>query len=247
MDKEMKKLLLVSVSVGVFLLITVTVALIVLTPKTLNQETVFSSSAPLSQSRPVVNIDNPLDQLTINPPIAIINENGERQEAVIGSDRSSGNNVILHVPIPDSTAIPELTNTPAVTKAPSAPAAPAATAKAAPAASQTPAASQSQAQQKPQGAASAVSSRTGTSAKTINDFWVQTGAYPSMVGAEDIRDTLASNGLVGIVSIFEDGRTWYRVRLGPYTSEKEANHWLAIVKSINGFGKSEVRQTIRQQ
>ena len=247
----MKKLLLVSVSVGVFLLITITVALIVLTPKTLNQETVFSSSAPISQTRPIQYIDNPLDQLAVNPPIAIINENGERPEAVIASDRSHGNNVTLHVPIPDSTAIPESTHTPAVTKTSSAPSTPTAAARAVPAPSQTPAASQSAAQQKPKsaalGTASTSASRTTAPAKTINDFWIQTGAYPSMVGAEDIRETLANNGLVGIVSIFEDNRTWYRVRLGPYTSEKEANHWLAIVKSINGFDKSEVRQTVRQQ
>jgi len=245
MDKEMKKLLLVSVSVGVFLLITITVALIVLTPKTQNQETVFSSSVPVSQTRPVSNFDNLPEHLSLNPPIAIVNENGERQEAVIVADRSSGNNVTLHVPIPDSTAIPEPAITPAVTKTTPAPSAPASTTKAAPAASQN------ADQQKPKNTAptTTTASRTSTSAsaKTINDFWVQTGAYPSMVGAEDVRDTLASNGLVGIVSIFEDNRTWYRVRLGPYTSEREANHWLAIVKSINGFDKSEVRQTIRQQ
>jgi len=249
MDKEMKKLLLVSVSVGVFLLITITVALIVLTPKTLNKETVFSSSVPLSHARPVPNIDNSLDQLATNALIAAANENGERSEAVIAADKSDGNKLTIQVPMPESTAIPETTHTPAAAKtAPAAPAtAPATAAKAAPAPSQTPAASQSAAQQKSQTTAAAASSRTSASTKTINDFWIQTGAYPSMVGAEDIRETLANNGLVGIVSIFEDGRTWYRVRLGPYTSEKEANHWLAIVKSINGFDKSEVRQTIRQQ
>ena len=86
--------------------------------------------------------------------------------------------------------------------------------------------------------------------RTINDFWIQTGAYPSMVGAEYIRELLASNGLVGIVSVFDnsnrDGRTWYRVRLGPYTNEREANHWLEFIQTI-GFHDSQIRQTIRQQ
>ena len=69
-----------------------------------------------------------------------------------------------------------------------------------------------------------------------------------MVRAEDAKELLASNGLVSIIeNRVIDGRTFYRVRLGPYTSEREANHWLAIVKTIDGFGESQVRQTVRQQ
>jgi DedD protein len=59
---------------------------------------------------------------------------------------------------------------------------------------------------------------------------------------------LASKGITSIIENRQiDGKTWYRVRLGPYTSEKEANYWLALVKSIDGFGESQVRQTVRQQ
>jgi DedD protein len=42
-----------------------------------------------------------------------------------------------------------------------------------------------------------------------------------------------------------DGRIWYRVRVGPYTSENEASYWLALVKAIDGFGESQVRSTQR--
>jgi DedD protein len=35
----------------------------------------------------------------------------------------------------------------------------------------------------------------------------------------------------------------YRVRIGPYTSQNEADYWLAMVKSIDGFEKSQVWET----
>ena len=242
MEKEMKKLLLVAVSVGVFLLVTITVALIVLTPKPQTQEAGFSSSVPFTQIKPAVNNGT---TTAVAPefdiPVAALNENNERTEAVIASDRNNGDRLTIQVPVPSSAAIPEATETPAaVVKTP--------------AVKPSSSSNETRTAVSQNTSSSAVKQTTAaskTAVKAINDFWVQTGAYPSMVGAEDIREALANNGLTGIVSIFDnqerDGRTWYRVRLGPYTSEREANHWLAIVKSINGFDKSEVRKSVRQQ
>ena len=237
----MKKLLLVAVSVGVFLLVTITIALIVLTPKTNIQETAFSSSVPHTNVRPIPNImsNMPAQPETVDIPAISLSEDNERLEVTFTSDRNDGTNMTIHVPVP----IHETPVRTPVTIAP-APTRPAATQTTAPAVNQTAAATTRPATQ--------TAPRTqATPVRTINDYWIQTGAYPSMVGAEDVREILAENGLVGIVSIFDnqerDGRTWYRVRLGPYTSEREANHWLAIVKSINGFHESQLRQTIRQQ
>jgi DedD protein len=42
-----------------------------------------------------------------------------------------------------------------------------------------------------------------------------------------------------------DGQIWYRVRVGPYTSENEANYWLALVRAVEGFGGSQVRSSRR--
>jgi len=251
MEKEMKKLLLVSVSVGVFLLVTITVALVVLTPKTQTQETAFSSSVPYSQTKSIPNIMSNIPEQA-DTPIAAANEEGERPEAIIAADRNDGTRLTIQVPVPlYSSAIPEEAQIPAASLPASGAArttpAPAQTSPAKTAAAAPRSAATAESASKP----SDTASRAALTARTINDFWIQTGAYPSMVGAEDVREALAINGLVGIVSIFDnqerDGRTWYRVRLGPYTSEREARHWLAIVKTIEGFDKSEVRQTIRQQ
>jgi DedD protein len=73
---------------------------------------------------------------------------------------------------------------------------------------------------------------------------VQTGAFTAVVRAENAKETLASKGITSIIENRQvDGTTWYRVRVGPYTTENEANYWLALVQSIDGFAESQVRQT----
>jgi DedD protein len=81
--------------------------------------------------------------------------------------------------------------------------------------------------------------------KARSDYWVQTGAFSTQVRAEGVKETLAAKGITSIIeNRAVDGKTWYRVRVGPYTSETEANYWLALVRSIDGFADSQVRQTV---
>jgi len=83
--------------------------------------------------------------------------------------------------------------------------------------------------------------------RTTYDYWIQTGAYTNIARAEEIKELLASYGHTSIIeSRIIDGRNWYRVRLGPYTSEREANYWLALVKAIDGLSDSQVRKTVRR-
>jgi len=250
MEKEMKKLLLVAVSVGVFLLVTITVALIVLTPKSQINETAFSSSVPYNDTRPITNIiDNISDQSGIADNQIAVND---RPEAVIAADRVDGDRLTIQVPLPGSTAIPD---------APPPGTIPVATIRQAPAATQTPPASTTAVQTTTPAARPAPSaSQTPTTparttqpaasttpARTTTDFWIQTGAFSAIVRAEDAREALATKGLVSIIeNRIIDGRVLYRVRLGPYASEREANHWLTIVQAIDGFNESQVRQTVRQ-
>jgi len=78
----------------------------------------------------------------------------------------------------------------------------------------------------------------------LNDYWIQTGAFSARIRAEGARETLAAMGITSIIENREiGGRIWYRVRVGPYGSAEEANHWLALVSSIEGFTESQVRQT----
>jgi DedD protein len=227
MEKEQKKLLLVAVSVGVFLLVTITAAIIILTPltpKVNTEETNFYSPPAVSSAR--------TDNVTIMPPPAV--NNSEPAADV-------ENNTVRLIVEPQTTAgvpvIPDIapssSTRPVVTTA---------AAAARPAASPAPAAAQSAA------ARPAAAQAAPSTSRTVNDYWIQAGAYSAMVRAEDVKENLASKGLTSIIETrIVEGRNLYRVRLGPYTSENEANYWLKLIKEIDGFGESQVRQTVRQQ
>jgi len=235
MDKEQKKLLLVAVSVGVFLLVTITVAIMILTPKVNTEETAFSSSHPVSSGR----IQAP-DNVVIPPPVAAIPQETTVPAAAVSNDPDR---LTIQVPRPTTAAVPD---TPDVAPSPPARVVAATAPAARPAATPAPAATQNAA--KPAAATTTTSARTTTATRTGNDYWIQTGAYSAIVRAEDMKELLASKGFTSIIeSRIVDGRNVYRVRLGPYTSEREANYWLTLVKAIDGFSDSQVRQTVRAQ
>ena len=251
MEKEMKKLLLVAVSVGVFLLVTVTVSIIILTQRSQPQENSVSS---YSQGRvqPTTDfISNAnMPAASEQPDITQINN---VSSVVPIADSYNGENLTIQIPLPTTTPS---SNTPTPTStAPirvASTAAPAAAPSSTSTAATPSAAASSSSAPAPSTSANTtntIASTTRTAAtRTITDYWIQIGAYSAMVRAEDVRESLASKGLISIIENREiSGDNLYRVRLGPYTSEREANHWLAIVQAIDGFSDSQVRQTTRQQ
>jgi DedD protein len=232
MEKEMKKLLLVAVSVGFFLLVTITVAIIVLTPKT--KDNGVSANIPYSSGR-VKNWDE-----IPSTPAAEIKE--PEKTTIAETDKNDGNNLTIIIPSPDADTAADTVQAdkpkeivqPVVAVKPPEPVKPAEKPAVKPAAAVKP--------------ATTVKPSTPPAKKTINDFWVQTGAFAAQVRAEDAREILAAKGITSIIENREiNGKIWYRVRLGPYTSEREANHWLEIVKLIDGFNDSQIRQTARAQ
>jgi len=237
MEKEQKKLLLVAVSVGVFLLVTITAAIIILTPKAPAEITAFSSSHPYPAGR-----SNPVpESVVIAPPQPAVIEPPAITGEPAAVDKIDGDSLTIQIPKPTTAAVPDTPDIPA--PAPSKPVVATVAEKPAPAVKPAPAA-KTAAPVKP----AAKPAAKPAPAKTTNDFWVQTGAFTARVRAEDAKETLATKGITSIIENRQvDGKTWYRVRLGPYTSEKEANYWLALVKSIDGFNESQVRQTVRQQ
>jgi DedD protein len=248
MEKEKKKLLLVAVSVGVFLVIIISAAILVLTPK------VPAVSASFSSTRPIPSGPGGTETGRTQPayidPSQMLNDESIRgiqtpsgttasQETNLNNNVESNNGdgrVTINIPKPSSAAVPDI---PAASETASGVGKPAAvTTQAKPAVTAT--------QVKPSAATAkpAAAKQAPAPAKTRNDYWVQTGAFTAKVRAEGVKETLASKGITSIIENSEiNGRTWYRVRVGPYTSENEANYWLALVKSIDGFADSQVRQT----
>jgi DedD protein len=246
MDKEKKKLLLVAVSVGIFLVIIISAAILVLTPKVPAGGAAFSSARPVGPGgteRTQPAYVDPSDMLRNNENIRGIQTpsetntapetnfhiSGEASGSSFAAERNDGDGrVTITIPKPSSAAIPD---TPVSSAGKSTVAAAPAKPAAQPASKTAP-------------ATASVSKPASAQTKTRNDYWVQTGAFTARVRAEGVKETLASKGIISIIENREiEGRTWYRVRVGPYTSETEANYWLALVKAIDGFSDSQIRQT----
>jgi DedD protein len=71
--------------------------------------------------------------------------------------------------------------------------------------------------------------------RVYDAYWVQTGSFSTKTQADKAKEILASKGLTAIIENGDvRGETWYRVRIGPYTSQNEADYWLSLIRSING-------------
>jgi DedD protein len=263
---EKKKLLLVAVSVGVFLVILISASILIFTPKVTGSKTAFSSSRPVSAGIGGTVTPERIQPATVDasdmvkntdgiwgiqtPPPANAGQetnfylDGEKTgvaSTVEQNDGGASAKVTINVPKPSTAAVPN-TPVPAPSAAPKPAAKPAVSAVAAAKPAAKTAASTS-AVPKP---AAVTAKPAQTQSKTRSDYWVQTGAFSTQVRAEGAKETLASKGITSIIeNRVVDGKTWYRVRVGPYTSENEAKYWLALVKSIDGFNDSQVRQTLR--
>jgi DedD protein len=271
---EKKKLLLVAVSVGIFLVIVISAAILIFTPKAPETETVVSANRPIAAGvSGTLPPQTPIQQMTPertqpatvdaadmvrntdgiqgiqSPPQATAVQenhfyiNGETPSdayVVEKTDGSTATRVVINVPKPSTAAVPDTPSggtptggIPAASPARSAPRQTAPVSR--PAASVAPPKTSAPAAARP-----AAMPQT----RTYNDYWVQTGAFSAKVRAEGAKETLSSKGIASIIENREvDGKTWYRVRVGPYTSENEASYWLALVKSIDGFAGSQIRQT----
>ena len=281
MDREKKKLLLVAVSVGVFLVIIFSTAILLLTPRAPVGGAAFSAAHPIPPGTGALAFQQPprLDyqdsareadtpQMFQVAPVATATQ--ETNVFITGGTLAGEGDttVTITVPRPTTAAVPHAQPQPAAAAQPRA-ATP--TTQAPPAARPQPAAA---AQPRPatppaQAPAAAAQPRPPTTAaipvaaapaarpapaaqapaaaqqRVRNDYWIQTGAFTARIRAEGARENLASRGITSIIENREiDGRTWYRVRVGPYTTAEEANYWLSLVRSIDGFDNSQVRQTV---
>ncbi len=77
--------------------------------------------------------------------------------------------------------------------------------------------------------------------KTPDSFWVQAAAYTSKRNADEARTTLESNKIPSEVFTFTDsnGKTFYRVRVGPYVTKSEAEYWQTRIGMIDKFASSK--------
>ncbi|MCK5154576.1 MAG: SPOR domain-containing protein [Spirochaetales bacterium] len=86
--------------------------------------------------------------------------------------------------------------------------------------------------------------------KKINvlEYWIQAGSFSSRSRAESASKTLSDKGFSNLITIktVDDG-DYYRVRMGPYLSNAEAEKFLKWVKEIEFYEKSYISQVYVQK
>jgi len=245
---EKKKLLLVAVAVGIVLLIIIGIPLMMIAPR--QRPTLpLQSSLPNIERDWITTVDSTGAQRIQSPVAGTTAEpqaytgGAQSREVTFSEPVEAPHVTTLTVPVPETAAVPNTPITqarkPSTVKLTTEPAAPVNTPAAKPAVVAVKSAPTSKSAAKPPMAKAAANS-----AKTYNNYWVQTGAFSTKIRAEGAKESLASKGIASIIDNRDiDGKTWYRVRVGPYISETEANYWLALVKSIDGFAESQIRLT----
>ena len=99
-----------------------------------------------------------------------------------------------------------------------------------PATTQAPAAKPAQTQQtKP----------AATTSAAKGSYWVQVGSYATRDAADKIKQDLTAKGYTSsIQSITANGKTYHRVKIGPYATRAEVDSMLPKIKAIPGMGDS---------
>jgi DedD protein len=240
---EKKKLLLVSVSVGLFLVIVIGASILVFSPRDYSSAR-KSEAVPVSPGTPraaLVSAGTETAQspeITSAPPAVepqqktertlenIIYINGNNAENAVRVERLNDGNTktVITIPGPHENVI--TVNAPATEKI-ATPAKPAA----APANPSRPAI--------PAPPKTATAKAEKPLPKTA--WWVQTNSYSKKAYADNAKKFLESKGITSVVMNGNvGGKTYYRVRVGPYSSQAEADYWLSLIKTIEGMENSLV-------
>ena len=68
-------------------------------------------------------------------------------------------------------------------------------------------------------------------------YWIQAAAFSTKKSAENARAKLDESKIPADIFTYTDanGKTFYRVRVGPYTTKSEAEYWKSKIVKINEF------------
>ncbi len=86
--------------------------------------------------------------------------------------------------------------------------------------------------------------------KKINvlEYWIQAGSFSSRSRAESASKSLSEKGFSNLITIKTvDNSDYFRVRMGPYLSNAEAEKFLEWIKEIEFYEKSYISQVYVQK
>jgi len=79
--------------------------------------------------------------------------------------------------------------------------------------------------------------KTEASNKTL--YWIQVGSFGSMDTAENIKEQLSESGYKSrIQTVYANGKTLHRVKLGPYATKAKVDSVLVKIKVLDGMDGS---------
>lgn len=92
-------------------------------------------------------------------------------------------------------------------------------------------------------ARAAPQSEAETRTVEVTEYWIQVVATTSRDRIDRARERLSEHQLKGRVTTKNvEGKTFYRLRVGPYTNKEEAGKFLDWVNDIEGFGESYISE-----
>ncbi len=228
MSAENKKLMGIAVALCVLVLVISVAGVLFFVPKkgaTMAPATVANNAAPKAA--------DPQDFLSL-PPQSMPTEQAPNKDGdiiVIYGDKPASISPGLGAGIPPTTV-----DDAAVLQAAANSAAGGGTAAAAAAAAAKPAVASAKSGGSP--AKTAVAKPTAAkaaAARPVDEYWIQAASFSSRGKADDLKDTIAKKGLSSIITVKDiNGKSWYRVRIGPYASTAEATGWLTKIKTVAG-------------
>jgi DedD protein len=242
MSAERKKLLWVSISACVFVLVVLTAGFFLLQPKKGGEQapaTIGNSAPPKAQ--------DPHDFLSAPPPTPSI----EQPKAPDGSV------IVVYgdKPAPSSAAQGGTQASPAAGagasgSSPAGVSPTGAAAGAASAAGQPASAGAVKGAKIPASAAAGKKPAVPVSVAKIaakpatvkaDEFWIQTGSFTSRGRADELKQSLAEKGVAALIVVKDiGGKSYYRVRIGPYSIKAEADDWLSKLKAFPGCSEAFV-------
>ena len=78
-----------------------------------------------------------------------------------------------------------------------------------------------------------------TAAPAKGSYWIQVGSYATMDAADKTKKDLTAKGYTSsIQSITANGKTYHRVKIGPYANRADVDSLLPKIKALPGMGDS---------
>ncbi|MCL2705146.1 MAG: SPOR domain-containing protein [Spirochaetaceae bacterium] len=84
--------------------------------------------------------------------------------------------------------------------------------------------------------------------KSVKEYWIQTNSFSTIARAEEERKVITAKGFPAVIQTKVTGdKTYYRVRVGSYTTRAEAEKFLYWIKDIKGFEGSQIYEVTAQR